>query len=110
MVREFIKNILVYVIILTLVLSLIPFGNFVASAEKINERNIVKKEPIEVIKKRTATSKTFDNFDNTYSTEISQQPIHFKDDNGEWKEIDNKLIEKKNNKIIKYKILQMNLR
>lgn len=97
--RKFIKNILVYVIIFSLVLSLIPFGNFVASAEKTNGRDNVKKEPIELIKKRTATSKTFDNLDDTYSTEISQQPIHFKDDNGSWKEIDNKLIEKKNNKI-----------
>lgn len=97
--RKNIKNIFVYVIIFTLVFSFIPFGNFVAKAEETNEVSSSEKKPIEIIEKRTATSKTFDNLDGTYSTEISQQPIHFKDGNGKWEEIDNKLIEKENNKI-----------
>ena len=48
-------------------------------------------EKTEVVGKRTQTSKTFNNSDGTYTTEIYEAPIHFKDSKGNWKDIDNDL-------------------
>lgn len=97
--REAIRQFFVYAMVFTLVFSYIPFGHFAVSAKETNEGNSSEKKPIELIEERTATSKTFDNLDGTYSTQISQQPIHFKDDNGKWEEINNQLIETENHTV-----------
>ena len=52
-------------------------------------------EKTEVVGKRTQTSKTFNNSDGTYTTEIYEAPIHFKDSKGNWKDIDNDLQKEK---------------
>lgn len=49
------------------------------------------KEPIEIISKRSAYEKHFDNGDGTITAFVNTAPLHYSD-NGEWKEIDNTLI------------------
>ncbi|MEG0416660.1 MAG: DNRLRE domain-containing protein, partial [Erysipelothrix sp.] len=88
------KKILTQMIVLTMFIGFIPFGNF-ASASGTNEQStkndLEEKEKIEVLEARTETSKTFNNFDGTFSTEIYEAPIHFMDNKGSWKDIDNNL-------------------
>ncbi|WP_196244367.1 hypothetical protein, partial [Lysinibacillus sphaericus] len=61
------------------------------------------KEKIEVVGERTETSKTYNNLDGTSTTEIYEAPIHFKDDKGNWTDIDNELQKQKNNGKGQYK-------
>ena len=58
----------------------IPFGNFASvAAEEQSPKEISKeKEKLEVVGDRTETSKTFNNFDGTYTTEIYEAPILLK--------------------------------
>lgn len=79
-------------------IAFIPFGNFASVAAKENPpKNTKGNEKTEVVGERTQTSKTFNNSDGTYTTEIYEAPIHFKDNKGNWKDIDNDLQKKKNN-------------
>ncbi len=79
-------------------IAFIPFGNFASVAAKENpKKNTKGNEKTEVVGERTQTSKTFNNSDGTYTTEIYEAPIHFKDSKGNWKDIDNDLQKKKNN-------------
>lgn len=79
-------------------IAFIPFGNFASVAAKENPpKNTKGNEKTEVVGHRTQTSKTFNNSDGTYITEIYEAPIHFKDNKGNWKDIDNDLQKKKNN-------------
>ncbi len=92
-------------------IAFIPFGNFAsnASAAEIqSDKNEQKgkgkgKEKIEVVGERTETSKTYNNLDGTSTTEIYEAPIHFKDDKGNWTDIDNELQKQKNNGKGQYK-------
>ncbi|MDQ0156471.1 DNRLRE domain-containing protein [Robertmurraya andreesenii] len=78
----------------------IPFENFLvyakgneehqAAKNQENKKNKVRKE---VENLRTENSKTFLNEDGTYTAEIAQSPIHYKDAKGKWKEIDNTLVD-----------------
>lgn len=79
-------------------IAFIPIGNFASVAAKESPKtNTEGNEKTEVVGERTQTSKTFNNSDGTYTTEIYEAPIHFKDNKGNWKDIDNDLQKKKNN-------------
>ncbi|MBG9754934.1 DNRLRE domain-containing protein [Lysinibacillus sphaericus] len=97
-------KILICTIVLTLFIAFIPFENFVSAAEVQSDKIAQKgKEKFEVAEERTETSKTYNNLDGTYSTEIYESPIHFKDDKGNWKDIDNELQKHKNDGKGQYK-------
>ncbi|MFK5710734.1 DNRLRE domain-containing protein [Lysinibacillus boronitolerans] len=92
------RKIFIQLIVLAMFIAFIPFGNFASVAAKENpQKNMKGNEKTEVVGKRTQTSKTFNNSDGTYTTEIYEAPIHFKDSKGNWKDIDNDLQKKKNN-------------
>ncbi|MDN5364387.1 MAG: hypothetical protein PWQ91_1449, partial [Eubacteriales bacterium] len=70
-------------LVLALILTTIPlpfFGSNTAQAA-------AEKKPVELVEKRTATSKTYDNGDGTFTTKIYSTPVHFQE-NGLWREID----------------------
>ena len=50
-------------------------------------------EPTELIDQRTRTSRTIANPDGTYSLEMSEGPLHFKDPAGAWQPIDLSLLD-----------------
>lgn len=50
----------------------------------------------EVTQQRTHNSKTFDLGRGAYQTVIYPETVHFKDEEGQWKEIDNRLEEARN--------------
>ncbi|WP_447403059.1 DNRLRE domain-containing protein (plasmid) [Lysinibacillus sp. fkY74-1] len=92
------KKIFIQLIVLAMFIAFIPFGNFASVAAKESPKTNTKgNEKTEVVGERTQTSKTFNNSDGTYTTEIYEAPIHFKDNKGNWKDIDNDLQKKKNN-------------
>ncbi|WP_141903890.1 DNRLRE domain-containing protein [Lysinibacillus sp. Y5S-8] len=92
------KKIFIQLIVLAMFIAFIPFGNFASVAAKESPKTNTKgNEKTEVVGERTQTSKTFNNSDGTYTTEIYETPIHFKDNKGNWKDIDNDLQKKKNN-------------
>lgn len=62
----------------------------IIQAEKLENQNSVARE--EVQEMRTANSKTFLNLDGSYTSEISQSPIHFKNEKNEWQTINNQLV------------------
>ncbi|WP_050615353.1 DNRLRE domain-containing protein [Bacillus testis] len=95
-----IRKYLIYVIVFALTLTYIPFNNFVVRAAESNDGKSTKelKRTEELPDKRTENSKTFLNSDGSYTTKISQTPIHFKDQKGAWKEISNELIETQDKK------------
>lgn len=105
------KKTCIYLLILVLLFSsLLPV--LPISAES-NEKNIVEKsikkdeildekafpkrpkEKTELKEKRTENEKTYLNPDGTITQEVYLQPIHWKGKDGNWKQIDNELIEKK---------------
>lgn len=49
-------------------------------------------EPVEVLEKRTLTSKTYDNQDGTFTLLASGSPIHYEDDYGSLQRIDNAIL------------------
>ncbi|MER2008554.1 MAG: DNRLRE domain-containing protein, partial [Psychrobacillus sp.] len=91
------KKIVAQMIVLTMFIGFIPFGNFASASgnKQPSTKNVLEK--IEVLEARTETSKTYNNHDGTFSTEIYEAPIHFKGNNGSWKEIDNELQKQKVN-------------
>ncbi|WP_342544248.1 DNRLRE domain-containing protein [Lysinibacillus sp. FSL W7-1291] len=92
------KKIFIQLIVLAMFIAFIPIGNFASVAAKESPKtNTEGNEKTEVVGERTQTSKTFNNSDGTYTTEIYEAPIHFKDNKGNWKDIDNDLQKKKNN-------------
>ncbi len=96
--NNLLRKIFIQLIVLAMFIAFIPFGNFASVAAKENpQKNMKGNEKTEVVGKRTQTSKTFNNSDGTYTTEIYEAPIHFKDSKGNWKDIDNDLQKKKNN-------------
>ncbi|MFJ6266378.1 DNRLRE domain-containing protein [Lysinibacillus xylanilyticus] len=102
-----VRKIFIQMIVLAMFIAFIPFENFVSdasAAEVQSDKNAKKgKEKIEVAEERTETSKTYNNLDGTYSTEIYESSIHFKDEKGNWKDIDNELQKQKNDGKGQYK-------
>ncbi|SFJ69966.1 hypothetical protein SAMN04487936_103374 [Halobacillus dabanensis] len=98
--RNFIKKCISLLLVFTLLLSLFPVDIFdkVYSQEKMkepaeNESFDNKLDRKEVISQRSENSTTYLNMDGTYTTEISEEPIHYKEKNDEqWEPIDNSLI------------------
>lgn len=68
-------------------------ANETKQAKDEPKEQITKLEGQEVINRRTENSKTFLNADGTLRAEISQKPIHFKNDRNKWEPIDNDLVE-----------------
>ncbi|MDQ0414363.1 DNRLRE domain-containing protein [Mesobacillus stamsii] len=93
------KKSVINLMCLTLLIAYLPLGNFtegiveanadVDSAESISKSKVRE----EIVSKRTANSKTFLNTDGTYTAEISQIPIHYKNSRNTWSEIESNLIE-----------------
>ncbi|MBD7906999.1 MULTISPECIES: DNRLRE domain-containing protein [Sporosarcina] len=85
-------------IVLAMLMSYAPFSEFAfAYGETNSEDNYQtklkdKQSKKEVIEKRTENSKTFLNADGTYTAQISQIPLHFKNGKNEWEEINNELV------------------
>lgn len=103
--NNLLRKVFIQLIVLAMFIAFIPFGNFasVAAKEQSPQKITKGKEKIEIVGERTQTSKTFNNSDGTYTTEIYEAPIHFKDNKGNWKDIDNGLQKKKNNGKGQYK-------
>lgn len=103
--NNLLRKVFIQLIVLAMFIAFIPFGNFasVAAKEQSPQKITKGKEKIEIVGERTQTSKTFNNSDGTYTTEIYEAPIHFKDNKGNWKDIDNGLQKKKNNSKGQYK-------
>ncbi|WP_105617931.1 hypothetical protein [Vallitalea okinawensis] len=79
------------------------FGNGMMNIDK-NKRNEpknkfpkAKDEPVELKTKRKSNVKEYVNPDGTFTLEVSQKPVHYKDNRGHWQEIDNTLIESQKN-------------
>ncbi|KOO40323.1 DNRLRE domain-containing protein [Priestia koreensis] len=76
-----------------LILSMIPASyaaNDVPDQSLESSDTNSNSKPEEVVSLRTAYSKTYDNNNGTYTSEMSPTPIHYNDD-GEWKDIKNDL-------------------
>lgn len=100
--RSLLEKLLICSVVLTLFIAYIPFENFAlqAEAKNVEEKKSEEKEPIELVDLRTENAKTFDNLDGTYTAEIAQEPIHYQDKEGNWREIDNSLVETNNGKTV----------
>ncbi|MGE7911041.1 DNRLRE domain-containing protein [Lysinibacillus xylanilyticus] len=100
--RSFLERLLICSVVLTLLITYIPFGSFElqAKAKNVEEKKIEEEKPIELVELRTENAKTFDNLDGTYTAEIAQEPIHYQDKQGNWEEIDNSLVETNNGKTV----------
>ncbi len=57
-----------------------------------SESSLPLSQPVEIIEKRTENSKHFLMPDGSYKAEIYASPIHYKDEEGKWKEFRNNLI------------------
>lgn len=49
----------------------------------------------ELLEKRTATSKTFDNGNGTHTLQMSTSPIHYQDARGSWQEVNTSVVSQK---------------
>ncbi|WP_108670434.1 DNRLRE domain-containing protein [Peribacillus acanthi] len=98
--KETIKNQglkgLTLLIILAMMVSILPARqvSIVSAEEKESpiSNPIVVDDNKEIISLRTENSKTYLNEDGTHRAEISQEPIHFKDEKNQWQPIDNKIV------------------
>lgn len=87
-------------LVFTMLITYIPFSNVSPVMAETNEQEqivndsgnqIDKNESKEIKNKRTENSRTYLNSDGTYSTEISQKPMNFKNNHNEWQLIENEL-------------------
>lgn len=101
--NKVIKKYLVFLIVALLVFTLLPSkynqeNKVLAedSATDVVEQAATEKEKMErseIISMRTEESKTYLNENDTYTVEVAEKPIHFKDENKkEWQTIDNTLV------------------
>lgn len=89
-------RILVWSLVFSLLFSIIPLNSIAAAMEDINNNPGVV-EHSELIEKRTEKSKTFANSDGTLTTQIFENPIHYKNSSGQWISIDNTIEAKPDN-------------
>lgn len=80
------RAILASLLVLALIFTAVPLPFFGANTAQA----AAEKKPVELVEKRTATSKTYDNGDGTFTTKIYSTPVHFQE-NGLWREIDNNI-------------------
>lgn len=98
-------------LVLTMTITYVPIGEISSvfaesnQTEKNNHTNDSEKKQgkKEIVSKRTENSKTYLDSDGTYSTEISQKPIHFKNNRNEWQPIDNNLISNRSEQVYENK-------
>jgi len=75
-------------LIFSLVLGLVPLDILIRPLVNVPEAQAANdNKPVEVIEKRTETTKVFNNGDGTYKAKLYATPIHYKD-NGKWVDID----------------------
>ena len=81
---------------LTLVLALLftslPLGGMVASAAEVNDENTIITVEKELTEYRTEYSKTYLMSNGTLESVISANPMHYKNDSGNWVDIDSTLV------------------
>ena len=69
-------NFMIFFLISTFMVQLFPLKSL-SAIESASSQNNSKPKKIELTDKRTETSKTYDNGDGTYKTEVHQEPIHY---------------------------------
>lgn len=69
------------------------FFSFEIKAKAVGDPLPPKSGQIELLNKRTATSKTFLKSDGSKKTDLYQSPINYKDSSGQWQEIDSNLVD-----------------
>lgn len=92
-----------FILSITMLISFVPLEEFVIAASNTQEQESTSSENLmnvqinnpssEIKSMRTETSKTYLNNDGTYTSEISQSPIHFRDEHNEWESINNDLVQ-----------------
>jgi len=85
-------------IILSFLIIILTFFSFpykLKNTDSIIKTNYSEEKRVELISKRTKYSKTFLNSSGSKTLEVSLEPIHFKDEKGEWKEINNEIVLKR---------------
>ncbi|MCH1627039.1 DNRLRE domain-containing protein [Fredinandcohnia quinoae] len=99
-------------LVFTLFITYMPFNQLSTVFAESNTKEAVPEKVMEssssIVKKeipsmRTEKSKTFLNPDGTYTSEISQTPIHFKNKSKQWEPINNQLISDSKEKVYENK-------
>lgn len=65
-----------------------PALDLIRKRDNVFEKRGLVAAPVEVVEKRTERSKTFSIGPNTFHLSQSIGPVHYKDENGDWQEID----------------------
>lgn len=101
-----VRKVILLSIVFALIFTLLPgkfAGNIVTSADEnipnspVENTQQEQEERSEVIEKRTEKSKTFLNTDDTFTVEVFEKPIHFKEEvSSDWETIDNTLVTNEN--------------
>lgn len=65
-----------------------PALDLIRKRDAVFEKRGLVAAPVEVVEKRTERSKTFSLGPNTFHLSQSIGPVHYKDENGDWQEID----------------------
>lgn len=98
LIKKSLIKLITILIVTTMFIAAVPIENFASASSKESGSSWGQKpEKVEVYEGRTKTSKTFNNLDGTFTTEIYESPIHFQDLQGKWKNIDNNLKKVTNN-------------
>lgn len=99
-------------LVLAMIFTTIPLTHFSTvyatdsidqSTSNLPQNQVSESTRKELVDKRTETSKTFLNPDGTLTTEISQKPIHFKNNRKEWQPIENELVENQKEQVYENK-------
>ncbi|MDI7743141.1 DNRLRE domain-containing protein [Lysinibacillus fusiformis] len=99
-------------LVLAMIFTTIPLTHFSTvyatdsidqSTSNLPQNQVSESTRKELVDKRTETSKTFLNPDGTLTTEISQKPIHFKNNRKEWQSIENELVENQKEQVYENK-------
>ncbi|MEW4286212.1 DNRLRE domain-containing protein [Priestia koreensis] len=104
----------------TMFTAFIPFANFssattdteanISSSSENLTKGILSDTPQEIKSMRTENSKTYLNPDGTYTSEISQDPIHFKNEDNQWETINNELTTNTQNGFVQNKANQFTVK
>ncbi|WP_108672566.1 DNRLRE domain-containing protein [Peribacillus acanthi] len=102
---------LTLLLVLTLLINLVPNESYADTSADItleNNQQLSDDKPNvdennEILDLRTETSKTYLNQDGSHRVEISQEPIHFKNEQEQWQPIENELITNNNENVYENK-------
>ena len=84
------------ILTLSLLFTSLPLGGMVASAAEVNDENTIITVEKELTEYRTEYSKTYLMSNNTLESVISANPMHYKNDSGNWVDIDSTLVLEEN--------------